>query len=292
MRNKLISGFAGAAFSFAASGLALAADMAVKAPPPAPAPVSTWTGPYMGVNAGGTWGSGSVDSVGTPTFALPMAQTSAAGLAALGTYSLDPKNDAFIGGVQVGLNLQFNSWVISGEADIQGVTGHGRANQAFSLNLFPNKPPPPEFFNGTQSAERRIDLFGTLRARLGYLVTPTLLAYATGGLAYADVHAGGSVSAQDTLVGCSGGLCFAPVSGGDIASSVRAGWTAGGGLEWMFAPHWSVKAEYLYYDLGTVDGSYTLNEFVAGGPLNATATVHTSARINGNIARAGLNWHF
>jgi outer membrane immunogenic protein len=33
-------------------------------------------------------------------------------------------------------------------------------------------------------------------------------------------------------------------------SETRAGWTLGGGLEWMFAPHWTHKAEYLYYDLG------------------------------------------
>jgi outer membrane immunogenic protein len=62
MRNKLISSLAGAVFSFAASGLAAAADMAVKAPPPAPAPVSSWTGWYVGVNTG--W-IGSSDPVNT-----------------------------------------------------------------------------------------------------------------------------------------------------------------------------------------------------------------------------------
>ncbi len=56
MRNKLISSLAGAVFSFAASGLALAADMAVKAPPPAPAPVFSWTGFFIGGNIGGGWG--------------------------------------------------------------------------------------------------------------------------------------------------------------------------------------------------------------------------------------------
>jgi outer membrane immunogenic protein len=55
MRNKLISSLAGAAFSFAASGLAFAADMEVKAPPPAPPPVPTWTGFYGGMEFGGGW---------------------------------------------------------------------------------------------------------------------------------------------------------------------------------------------------------------------------------------------
>jgi outer membrane immunogenic protein len=59
----------------------------------------------------------------------------------------------------------------------------------------------------------------------------------------------------------------------------------------MFAPHWSLKAEYLYYDLGTVDGTYPLNQF-NGGILWGSAAVQTSTRINGSIARGGLNWHF
>jgi outer membrane immunogenic protein len=62
MRNKLFSGLAGAAFSFATGGFAFAADMAVKAPPaPAAAPVYNWTGWYVGVNAGASFGSAKTD---------------------------------------------------------------------------------------------------------------------------------------------------------------------------------------------------------------------------------------
>jgi outer membrane immunogenic protein len=61
MRNKLISGLAGTAFSFAASGLAFAADMAVKAPPPAPMPVPSWTGFYGGIEFGGGWSDEAVN---------------------------------------------------------------------------------------------------------------------------------------------------------------------------------------------------------------------------------------
>jgi outer membrane immunogenic protein len=60
MRKSLISVFAGAGLSLAASGLALAADMVVKAPPPAP--VFSWTGFYVGGNIGYSWGKASVDS--------------------------------------------------------------------------------------------------------------------------------------------------------------------------------------------------------------------------------------
>jgi opacity protein-like surface antigen len=61
MRNSLISVFAGAGLSLAASGFAVAADMVVKAPPPPPAPVYGWTGFYVGGNIGYSWGKASGD---------------------------------------------------------------------------------------------------------------------------------------------------------------------------------------------------------------------------------------
>jgi outer membrane immunogenic protein len=65
MHNKFISSLAGAVFSFAASGLAFAADMAVKAPPPPPpAPVYSWTGWYFGGNVGYGWGDANTDVAG------------------------------------------------------------------------------------------------------------------------------------------------------------------------------------------------------------------------------------
>jgi len=71
--------------------------------------------------------------------------------------------------------------------------------------------------------------------------------------------------------------------------------TAGGGFEWMYAPGWSVKVEYLYYDLGSVN--YSAGSAIGtGGPLfdvtTFTIASQASTRFNGNIVRAGLNWHF
>ena len=81
------------------------------------------------------------------------------------------------------------------------------------------------------SANANLSWFGTVRGRVGYLITPTLLIYGTGGFAYGQVDAWG-------------------------LASTNTGWTAGGGVEWMFAPHWSAKVEYLYVDLS---GSNSLN---------------------------------
>ena len=72
-----------------------------------------------------------------------------------------------------------------------------------------------------------------MRGRVGYLITPTLLIYGTGGFAYGQVSAFGF-------------------------NTTPTGWTAGGGVEWMFAPHWSAKAEYLYVDLSNMSGIWRL----------------------------------
>jgi outer membrane immunogenic protein len=113
-----------------------------------------------------------------------------------------------------------------------------------------------------------------------------LLVYATGGLAYGRVQTDASFSAQTF----NNGLQLTTGSTAISQSDTRAGWTVGGGLEWMFAPQWSVKAEYLYYDLGTVALNQTLN--LVGPNRNIFDNIQSVAHYKGNIARAGLNYKF
>ena len=80
-------------------------------------------------------------------------------------------------------------------------------------------------------------------------------------------------------------------------SNTRVGWTAGGGGEWMFLPNWSVKAEYLYFDLGRVTYSAgALIDPFAIAPAPAVGffidTVQSSTRLNGHVARAGIKYSF
>jgi outer membrane immunogenic protein len=82
----------------------------------------------------------------------------------------------------------------------------------------------------------------------GYLALPSLLAYVTAGLAYGGASSNTTFTEQVTGA-CA---CGASPSVAGSTSAPRAGWTAGAGLEYMFAPNWTVKAEYLYYDLGSV----------------------------------------
>jgi outer membrane immunogenic protein len=289
--------FAAAVLAAALSvGSAFAADLpSRKAPPyfpPPPPPPPMWTGFYVGLNAGGTWSeTNHVDVASSPIFpgVLPSFLASLAnGSVPVGS------NGGFIGGGQIGYNYQFATNFVAGvEADIQGIASShssGSAATAGILNVLVPLPPvlagPPLALaipaNTTLTATKSVDYIGTVRGRLGFLVTPTLLAYATGGLAYGGVNA--STSVFQSILGVPFGY------GASSYSDTRVGWTAGGGLEWMFAPNWSAKAEYLYYDLGNV--SYNTVVGILPPFLLPYAASQSSTRFNGHIVRAGVNYHF
>lgn len=261
-----------AAFALAVSaGSALAADLPSKkaAPllPPPPPPPAVWTGFYVGLNAGYTWDESSSVAVSSGSIAPVNPIVGIAGSGLLGT-----SIDGFIGGGQIGYNYQFaNAFVAGVEADIQGVAGSNSGTS--SVAAFGP-------LTSTISASKSIDYLGTVRGRLGYLITPSLLVYGTGGLAYGQANLSSSVfQAVGGLVGASS----------SAFSDTRVGWTAGGGVEWLFLPKWSAKVEYLYYDLGTVSTSSVISFTTVAGPA---ATTSSSARFNGHVVRAGVNYHF
>jgi len=252
------------------AGSALAADLpSKKAAPllPPPPPPALWTGFYVGLNAGYTWDESSSVTVASGSLAPFNPIVGIAGSGVLGT-----SVDGFIGGGQIGYNYQFaNAFVAGIEADIQGVAGSN--NGSSSVAAFGP-------LTSTISATKSIDYLGTVRGRLGYLVTPSLLIYGTGGLAYGQANLSSSVfQAVGGLVGTSS----------SAFSDTRVGWTAGGGVEWLFLPKWSAKVEYLYYDLGTVSTSGVIGFTGIAAPVATTAT---SARFNGHVVRAGVNYHF
>ncbi|MEF3366003.1 outer membrane beta-barrel protein [Methylocystis sp. 9N] len=277
------------------AGTAVAADLPhYKAPlPPPPPPPPLWTGFYVGLNAGGTWGNSNnittsawgLTNNGSPggTEALPFS-------AALANSTLGTNNSGFIGGGQIGYNWQFyNSFVAGVEADIQGIAGN--SNRVSSVAFGNTTINGPLLSSATGS--KALDYLGTVRGRLGWLFTPTLLIYGTGGLAYGGVNVNSSIWQQFTVnpLGNVGNPYF---SAGTF-SDTRVGWTAGGGVEWMFWPNWSAKVEYLYYDLGNVTFSQGVLANANTGPgvglFTAVAPV-TRTRFSGNIVRAGLNYHF
>ena len=159
-----------------------------------------WTGFYLGLNAGYAWSNSSVESIGVPSYANPSDQPTsgsfAAGLASFGTYNFGGRNDGFIGGGQLELNWQFaNLWVAGMEADIQGLAHH--KNTTTETATLPIGPGLGSFINSVRSTSRSLDWLGTIRGRLGVAAAPTLLFYATGGLAYGGVKMNASAIAPN-----------------------------------------------------------------------------------------------
>jgi outer membrane immunogenic protein len=298
------TGFTAGALALALSaGSAFAADLpSTKAPPyfPPPPPPPMWTGFYVGLNAGGTWSeSHSVSVSSFPGFCdvtrngcgVFVPSYGAAMATAASFIAPSSSGGGFIGGGQVGYNYQFaNNFVAGIEADIQGVASSGNNSNILTGALGGSIFPAPGFpLSSIAAVGRSIDYLGTVRGRLGYLVTPTLLAYGTGGLAYGGVH-----SSVDIVQSFFTDPSVTAAFGNGVFSDTRVGWTAGGGLEWMFWPNWSGKVEYLYYDLGNV--TYAVSPLIslsnATGTVTGSAIPHVQTRFNGHIVRAGLNYHF
>jgi outer membrane immunogenic protein len=267
-------GLAGVAWIAAACfGAAVAADLppAYKAPVKAVAPASNWNGFYIGGNVGYGWDSGS-----SGVSALATDPALAPGLAAIlaaGSYptSLSPSAKGVIGGGQIGYNWQLpTQWVIGLETDLQGSGIKGADSQTRS---------PPFFDSTSTGVTKSIDWFGTVRGRVGFLVTPQWLLYGTGGLAYGETKS--SFTTTDLTFGCLPGRTACATG---ASSGVRAGWTAGAGTEAMLAPNWSVKVEYLYVDLG--------GRSVSAPSFTLPVVFSSSTAFREQIARVGLNYHF
>lgn len=248
---------------------ATAADMPAryaKAPAVVASPAYNWSGFYVGVHAGYTFG----EDQGVVTTGQAAGNiANVVGGARPGLVSID--RDGFIGGGQIGYNWQSSPNLVFGlEADISYVDNRRNINVG-TLSL-PTAVPPNVPLNNTFRSG--MEYFGTVRGRIGYAWDRTMV-YATGGLAYAEVRN------SATFFGPAGQIQF---DGG--GRRTETGYTVGGGIEHAFTPNWSVKAEYLYYDLGSTTANIA---FVPGGGGGGTG-YDTRFKNDGHIVRAGLNY--
>jgi outer membrane immunogenic protein len=291
MHRFIVASLAAAGLSVGWSAAAFAADLS---PSPAPtnytkapiAPPHSWTGFYAGVSGGFGWSGDDVEVTGSPTVAAAVNAGAAIANASAGAVSSNfaPNPKGFIGGGQVGYNYQTGQFVWGVETDLSWADIKGDASQSGTA---PVVGFPPFVINSSGTAEQHIDAFGTLRARLGFTPVDPLLLYGTGGLAYGHVES--NTNLAETLTP-SLGISFSNAVGS--ASAWQAGWTAGAGAEYAFAPHWTVKAEYLYYDLGTLKYNSTLTSTAVNFPVFTAAGVSSNADFKGNIVRAGINYRF
>jgi outer membrane immunogenic protein len=251
-----------------ASTSALAADIGARAPyAKAPAmmqAVGNWTGFYVGGNVG--YGFMKNTDVISGANASGVAFV-ASGLLAT-SIPLDTRG--FLGGGQLGYNWQISSgWVVGFEADMSW-SDMNKTVAARGLDV-----------SRVMTASEKLDWLGTVRARVGFIPLDSLLVYGTGGLAYGHTSLSTALTRVliDGTIVCAGNNCQAGAT-----AATKVGWTIGGGAEWGFTKNWSLKAEYLYFDLGSL--SHTMTDPVFPSIFNA------KAQLNGNIVRAGLNYHF
>jgi outer membrane immunogenic protein len=223
-------------------------------------PAFTWAGFYVGVNAGYGWAD--FKRTATPGTGFNLGPAGNATIASIGTQTF--KADGFTGGVQAGYNWQFGSFVLGIEADFNYIDAKRSFGPVLTVPTFP--------FN-TYANTSKLEWFGTVRPRLG-VAFDRLLVYATGGLIY------GSVKVTDQYVFLVGrGL-------GGSSSSTRFGYTVGAGLEYAVTNNLTVKAEYLFGDLGKTTYVHgTLPAFADAGFTHQNKTTL-------NVVRAGVNYKF
>ena len=132
----------------------------------------------------------------------------------------------------------------------------------------------------TTSSSVETDWLFTARGRLGWMATPGLLIYGTGGLALTHIKVANAFSES---------IVPNPGSGAGSNSVTKVGWTLGGGVEWKLVSNWTVKAEYLYVDFGNVSSSLAVTCATCAG---ASSQLITSSDLTAHIVRLGLNYKF
>ena len=173
--------------------------------------------------------------------------------------TVSPNNSGFAGGGQIGCDYQISQWVVGIRNIFDGTSISNGATISDGV------------FSGTVNSH--LHWFDALTARGGYLVQPNVLLYAQGGAAWTswDITAFNTAGAQV----------------GEISGGNRTGWTVGGGVEWMFIPHWSVFFEYNYMGFGTRSNAASV--CVAG--VGCTSDIF-SGKANLQNALVGVNYKF
>jgi outer membrane immunogenic protein len=274
---------------------ALAADMPVKAPV---ATSYSWAGCYLGVNGGLGWNNGHTSYQNNPNapFADPINFVPDP-FGFTEQYIATPTGTGGLGGLAGGgggCNWQSQRWVAGIEADFDEALISGRDTRSAVGQFSISSGGGYTSINDTGTANEQVSLrwLSTLRARAGFAFQDNILLYATGGIAIGGINAQGAVTTSSPFHG----FINPAWSGSD--STVKAGGVIGAGAEWAVSDHWTVKAEYLWYDLGHV--SHALNCTATNfppstcgpaGPLFATLG-DASSSVYGSIVRVGINYRF
>jgi opacity protein-like surface antigen/outer membrane protease len=258
--------------SISGATVAHAADLPVKAPPPAPA-LWNWTGLYVGGQVGGL--------VGTSTFSNPYGSS---------VFGGDVTTPGFLSGLQIGYNWTVAPrWVVGLEADGDYLVSNGTSTcmQASGSIVGSNCKANPR-------------ALAALTGRLGFIPDPEgrTLVYGKGGAAWGNTDTfilpnNAGLNAEF------GGKRFA-LSGDDVIqgaptnrSASAWGWTVGAGVERALTPAWSANLEYDYYrfDGIKVASPETINATLAGVVTNVPVNRSTVSQ-DFHVFKIGLNYRW
>ena len=253
MRSFLVISFA----TFASLGL-----IQFKAPPALAAPpVYSWTGAYVGLNAGGGWGK-----LDTTSSWSPIINANGPQYTAMASPSFD--SSFFTGGGQVGYNYQIGAIVLGVEADFEAF----RVRGSFG---------PTTYVVATGGATETVSssfstnwLF-TGRGRIGFVNGPWLF-YGTGGVAVTkysyQAFSGDSIGETE----------FSNLS------TTKTGYAAGGGVEYAWSPNWMIRAEYLHVGFSGASVSTVCTCIIVPG----TVFTHSLSRLDADIGRVAVSYKF
>jgi outer membrane immunogenic protein len=242
----MLKALCGAAMLALSATTAFAADLALQAPPAA-AVKFNWTGCYIGGHLGGAASDDrTINSLGAAN---------------------DFSSAGFVGGGQAGCDHQFAlNWVAGaeGRAAWSSLSNHHASSVRFTA--LGGLVVPSQF--GLKN-----DFLASVTGRLGYAYAEGWLVYARGGVAWTHEKI------DDAYIGPATGFLIDP-----SASVLRAGWTAGGGVEWAFGSSWSANVEYNYYDFGTKSPIQLISPFDRITVAHLKDTMHA--------ATVGVNYHY
>ena len=252
-----------------------------------------WTGLYLGANAGYLWSSANINTNSTgssfnPDFFLN-GEITRRSLVRAATNDLSASLSSFLLGGQAGYNYQFYKKIIAGvTADFDWLfPSKNDANVIRPMNFIASGLD----YTAEIKVKRAIDYLGTVRGKLGTLITSAIQVYGTGGYAYGQV----SLKTSTYILNNGFPSIFPAFSSQGSAKNIKSGWTAGGGIEWIFFKNWSATVEYLYYDLGKMSVDTSLTKLVQdfGGVVQYASTdLRSTSKITANSMRFGINARF
>lgn len=254
-----------------------------------------WSGLYIGGSSGAWLSERSVSVLTTASSdnGLPALESHGIPSAQSATGTFKAGNDVgFIWGGQIGWNWQSQNWVFGVEADLHRMVGKKDGEGFGSGVVGPFSSVAGTIDRTTFAISNELDYLGTVRGRIGWLWTPEVLVFATGGLAYGK--ASSSVSYVTTNPAYPTAFLSPTWSSAGSFSDTRFGWTIGGGAEWKLNRNWTASASYLFYDLG--DARYALpvtgSVVLPAGSRWFSQTSDVSTQFSGSIIRFGVNYLF